>query len=356
MAEDADKESKTEEATEQKIRDALDKGNMPFSRETPILAGIASFLIIAVFVAAPATTKLAVFLRELIDRPEDWLLNSAEDASRLFGLLALAVGASLIPVFIIIPLAGVAASAFQNAPRIVGERIRPQASRISPSKGWQRIFGRAGQVEFLKSLAKFMAASIIVFFVFFKGNSLFTDAVATDPNALPEFLRENMVRLLVANVLAITAIAGFDLAWSRIHWRQELRMTRQEVKDELKQSEGDPLVKSRLRSLGRDRARRRMINAVPAATLIVANPTHFSVALRYKPNEDAAPVVVAKGQDLIALKIREIAAANSIPVFEDVQLARALYKQVNVDQMIAPEFYKAVAELIRVINTRHTLH
>lgn len=166
MADDADKESKTEEATEQKIRDALEKGNMPFSRETPILAGIASFLIIAVFVAGPATTKLAVFLRELIDRPEDWLLNSAEDASRLFGVLALAVGAALVPVFIIIPLAGIAASAFQNAPRFVGERIRPQASRISPLKGWQRIFGRSGQVEFLKSLAKFLAASVIVFVVF----------------------------------------------------------------------------------------------------------------------------------------------------------------------------------------------
>ena len=356
MADDTDKESKTEEATEQKIRDALEKGNMPFSRETPILAGIASFLIIAVFVAGPATTKLAVFLRELIDRPEDWLLNSAEDASRLFGVLALAVGAALVPVFIIIPLAGIAASAFQNAPRFVGERIRPQASRISPLKGWQRIFGRAGQVEFLKSLAKFLAASVIVFVVFFNGNSLFTDAVASDPSALPEFLRENMVRLLVANVLAITAIAAFDLAWSRIHWRQELRMTRQEVKDELKQSEGDPLVKSRLRSLGRDRARRRMINTVPTATLIVANPTHFSVALRYKPDQDAAPIVVAKGQDLIALKIREIAAQHSIPIFEDVPLARALYKQVNVDQMIAPEFYKAVAELIRVINTRHAIH
>ncbi|EHR28601.1 flagellar type III secretion system protein FlhB [Brucella abortus] len=350
MADDADKESKTEEATEQKIRDAQDKGNMPFSREAPILAGIASFLVIAVFVAAPAATRLAVFLRELIDRPEDWLLNSAEDATRLFSVLALAVGAALVPVFIIIPLAGIAASAFQNAPRFVGERIRPQASRISPLKGWQRIFGRAGQVEFLKSLAKLLAASVIVFLVFFKGDSLFTD-----PGALPEFLRKNVVRLLVANVLAIAAIAGFDLAWSRIHWRQELRMTRQEVKDELKQSEGDPLVKSRLRSLGRDRARRRMINAVPTATLIVANPTHFSVALRYKPNEDAAPVVVAKGQDLIALKIREIAASHSIPVFEDVQLARALYKQVNVDQMIAPEFYKAVAELIRIINTRRAI-
>src|SRR5690606_16254387 len=123
-----------------------------------------------------------------------------------------------------------------------------------------------------------------------------------------------------------------------------------------KQSEGDPLVKARLRSLGRDRARRRMIAAVPTATLIVANPTHFSVALRYRPNKDAAPIVVAKGQDLIALKIKEIAAANSIPIFEDVQLARALYKQVNVDQMIAPEFYQAVAELIRVINSRHSSH
>ncbi len=225
MSDDTDKESKTEDATEKKIRDALDKGNMPFSRETPILAGIASFLVIAVFVAAPATTKLAVFLRELMDRPEDWTLNSAEDASHLFGILALSVGAALIPVFIIIPLAGIAASAFQNAPRFVGERIRPQASRISLLKGWSRIFGRAGQVEFLKSLAKFIAASVIVFFVFFKGNNLFTEAVATDPSALPEFLRENLVRLLVANVLAITAIAGFDLAWSRIHWKQELRMT-----------------------------------------------------------------------------------------------------------------------------------
>ncbi|PWL17332.1 flagellar biosynthesis protein FlhB [Falsochrobactrum shanghaiense] len=356
MSDDADKESKTEDATEKKISDALDKGNMPFSREAPILAGVVSFLVIAVFAAAPSASRLAVFLRELIDRPEDWLLNSAEDASRLFGVLALAVGAALVPIFIIIPLAGIAASVLQNAPRIVGERIRPQASRISPLKGWQRIFGRAGQVEFLKSLAKFIAASIIVFFVFFRGNSLFTDAISTDPSALPEFLRENMVRLLVANVLAIAVIAGFDLVWSRFHWRQELRMTKQEIKDEHKQSEGDPLVKARLRSLGRDRARRRMIAAVPTATLIVANPTHFSVALRYRPNKDAAPIVVAKGQDLIALKIKEIAAANSIPIFEDVQLARALYKQVNVDQMIAPEFYQAVAELIRVINSRHSSH
>lgn len=352
MSDAPDKESKTEDASEQKIREALDKGNMPFSREMPVLVSIIGFLIITVFVMTATVSKLGMFLAELIDRPEDWLLNSSEDISQLLHVVALTAGGALLPIFLIIPLAGILASALQNPPRIVGERIRPQASRISLQQGWSRIFGRKGQVEFLKSVAKLMAASLIVFVVFFRGNALFTDAIATDPRALPEFVRSNVLRLLVGNVLALTVIAGFDLAWSRIHWRQELRMTRQEVKDEFKQSEGDPLIKSRLRSLGRDRARRRMISAVPTATLIVTNPTHFSVALRYRAEIDAAPVVIAKGQDLIALKIREIAAANGIPVFEDVPLARALYKQANVDQMIAPEFYKAVAELIRFINTR----
>lgn len=126
-------------------------------------------------------------------------------------------------------------------------------------------------------------------------------------------------------------------------------MTKQEVKDEMKQSEGDPIVKMRLRSLARDRARQRMISAVPRATLIIANPTHFSIALRYIRDEDAAPVVLAKGQDLVALKIREIAEANGIPVFEDVALARSMYKQVSVDSVIPSQFYQAVAELIRVV-------
>jgi flagellar biosynthetic protein FlhB len=126
-------------------------------------------------------------------------------------------------------------------------------------------------------------------------------------------------------------------------------MTRQEVKDEFKQTDGDPLVKSRMRSLARDRARRRMIQAVPRATLIIANPTHFSIALRYVREETAAPIVVAKGQDLLALKIREIAAEHDIPVFEDVALARSMYKQVSVDSMIPPQFYQAVAELVRIV-------
>jgi flagellar biosynthetic protein FlhB len=129
-------------------------------------------------------------------------------------------------------------------------------------------------------------------------------------------------------------------------------MTKQEVKDELKQSEGDPIVKSRLRSLARDRARKRMMAAVPRATLVIANPTHYSIALKYERGEDSAPIVLAKGQDLVALKIREIARENNIPIFEDVALARSMYKQVSVDSVIPSQFYQAVAELVRIVYSK----
>ena len=342
MSDGPDKESKTEEATEKKISDAVEKGNLPVSREAPILASIAAFLVIMVFVAVPSGSKLVAFLSALLDKPEEWRLNSAQDARQLFGIVGLAVGAALLPVFIIIPTAGILASVLQNAPRMVFDRIQPQFSRVSIAKGWTRIFGASGRIEFLKSVFKFAAASIIVFMMFFRSSHFFVDTIITEPSQLPELIRSNITRLLASVTIAVTALAAFDLAWARIHWRSELRMTKQEIKDEHKQAEGDPLLKARLRSLGRDRARQRMIASVPTATLIVANPTHFSVALRYSPAKDPAPIVVAKGQDLIALKIREIAEANDIPVFENVQLNNA----------IAPEFYKAVAELIQFVNVR----
>ncbi|MBB3233734.1 EscU/YscU/HrcU family type III secretion system export apparatus switch protein [Phyllobacterium endophyticum] len=352
MSDAADKDSKTEEATEKKVSDAIEKGNLPFSREAPILASIIAFLIIMVFVVVPSGAKLASFLTELLDKSDDWRLNNADDARELFAIIGGAVGLALLPVLVLVPGAGILASVLQNAPRVVLNRIQPETSRISVAKGWSRLFGSAGRVEFFKSTFKFAAASIIVFMIFFEDSHFFVDAIITEPSQLPELIRAHIVRLLASIAIAVTVLAAFDLAWARIHWRSELRMTRQEIKDEHKQAEGDPLLKSRLRSLGRNRARQRMIASVPTATLIVANPTHFSVALRYNPAQDGAPVVVAKGQDIIALKIREIAEANRIPIFENIPLARALYKQVQVNNVIAPEFYKAVAELIQFVNAR----
>jgi flagellar biosynthetic protein FlhB len=143
-----------------------------------------------------------------------------------------------------------------------------------------------------------------------------------------------------------------DIVWSRFRWRADLRMTRQEVRDELRQSEGDPMIKARLRSLARDRARRRMIAAVPRATVVIANPTHYAIALKYERGRDGAPVVLAKGADLIALRIREVAGRHSVPIVEDKPLARAMYDVVEVGQWIPPEFYRAVAKILHLLYTR----
>jgi len=323
---------------------------LPVSREFPILVAFAGLGLIGTFVAWPAFHQLSVFLVQLIERPEDWRLGGAEDFSNLMWIVGQTVGLALAPILLIITLSGLIASMLQNAPRFVAERVQPKFSRISLGSGFSRIYSKAGFVEFLKSFVKLIGVTLVVYLLFFRKNSIFIDALLTDASFLPEYIRSKLTGLVIANAVAVTVIAAFDIAWSRFNWRQQLRMSKQEIKDEHKQMEGNPMVKARQRSLARDRARRQMISNVAKATLVIANPTHFSVALRYSPPQDAAPVVIAKGQDILALKIREIAEAHHIPVIENVTLARALYKQTQIDQMIAPEFYQAVAELIRYLN------
>jgi flagellar biosynthetic protein FlhB len=175
------------------------------------------------------------------------------------------------------------------------------------------------------------------------------DSIYSDPQTLFPILARIIKKMIIVVLACTFLVAALDIAWTRFHWFTELRMTKQEIKDEMKQSQGDPFVKARQRSIARDRARRRMINSVPRATLIITNPTHYAIALRYVAQESEAPVVVAKGQDLIAMRIREIAQEHGIPIFEDPPLARSMFAQVSVDSVIPSVFYKAVAELIHRI-------
>ena len=198
-------------------------------------------------------------------------------------------------LLLLLIVAGVGSSALQNMPQFVGERIRPQASRISIAKGWNRLFGIQGFVEFLKSVGKMVFAVAVISFVLSDSPRQLLAGMLTQTTDFVLVIRGLAIEILVSVVVVMGLIAGIDLVWSRFHWRQDLRMTKQEVKDELKQSEGDPIVKSRLRSLARDRARRRMITSVPNATLVIANPTHYAIALRYVREKDSAPVVLAKG-------------------------------------------------------------
>jgi flagellar biosynthetic protein FlhB len=353
MAETTDKESKTEEPTERRIREATEKGNIPVSREAPIFASMVGILAIASLFMAERSVQLSLVLRRLLDDPGGWSLENRSDASQLVAAVGFEAGRFLLPIVVLLTIAGLAASFLQNAPSFALERIRPKLSRISPTAGAKRIFGLHGQLEFFKATVKFVAVGIVVIIILQSDQLRVMSAMYTDPAAVPALILSLAMKLLAAVSVATILIVAADLVWARISWRRELRMTRQELKDELKQAEGDPLVRARLRSLARDRTRRRMIAAVPRATLVVVNPTHYAVALRYVREEGGAPVVVAKGQDLIALKIRAVAEENDIPVVEDKPLARSLYDSVEVDRMIPPEFYRALAEIIHFLQNRN---
>ena len=171
------------------------------------------------------------------------------------------------------------------------------------------------------------------------------DTMFSEPAALMYMMSSDINKVLLIILFATALIAGLDFAWTRHHWFSELMMTKQEVKEEMKQAQGDPLVKARMRSIQRDRIRRRMMADVPRATLVIANPTHFAVALKYESGMDA-PICVAKGVDAIALRIRSVAAENDVPTVENPPLARALYASVEIDDVIPDEHYRAVAEVI----------
>lgn len=347
-----DKESKTEEASEKKIRDSLDKGQTPFSKETPILFSLLAILFVATFFMPARISGMAQQLATMMDQSFEYHLSGSGDIYWLIQRVMLVAGTVTLPLFAAVVLAGFSGSAAQNTPRFVGERIKPQLSRISPIAGWGRIFSAKGFVEFLKSVAKLIFASLLVALVLHDLVPRMLQGMNSEVGSFLVVIREMLMKMFAAIIFAMVLVATADFFWSRFQWREDLKMTRQEVKDELKQSMGDPIIKARIRSVAYDRARKRMMKAVPTASLVIANPTHLSIALRYDPTRDPAPVVVAKGQDLIALRIRAIAEENGVPVFENVPLARAMYRQVSIDQIIPQEFFKAVAELISILRRR----
>lgn len=352
MSDEEDKESKTEEASEKKISDAVEKGNVPFSREATLFASLLGIFATLSFFATTKTAGLTERLARYVDDPAGYAITNGDDAIALMWSAAVIAADFLLPFIVVLTLSGLVASLFQNTPRLVLDRIQPQWSRLSVTSGWKRIFGTQGHVEFGKSLFKFVVISAVVMALLMSERASVVNALFTDPLTMPAVMLSLATRLISAVCVATIVLVAADLFWSRFHWRSELRMTKQEVKEEFKQAEGDPMVKARMRALAQDRARKRMMSAVPTASLVIANPTHYAIALKYDRTKGGAPLVVAKGLDLIAIKIREIAEKNGIPVIEDVHLARAMYQAVEVDQWIPSEFYRPVANILYYIYSK----
>jgi len=293
---------------------------------------------------------MAEAMLPLIENPNDLRLDgSPSDAAAGVVRLLLGVAGAVAPVFGILA-AGAVISALGQGPFVfASERVRPKLSNVSPMGGWNRLFSRQALIEFAKSLVKLAVIAVCAWIAAAPYIGWTEGSVSIDVAALPGLLRDITLRLLLAVLLPTVVMAAVDIVWNRMEWRRRMRMSFQEIKDEFKQTEGDPHLKARVREIRRSRSRRRMMAAVPEATVILTNPTHFAVALRYERGVTPAPMCVTKGADLIAKRIREIAEEAGVPIVENPPLARALHAAAEVDEAIPVQHYQAVAEVMMYV-------
>lgn len=260
-----------------------------------------------------------------------------------------AAAPAIIAVMAAAAAAGIAGNVIQTGLVFSPSKLMPDLSRLAMGGGLKRIFGLDGVAQWIKSLIKVVLTAIIAWFVMLPHLNELTNLATMDPVAMLAFSLDVMRRLVMAVAALLLVIAGADWLWQRRRFMERMKMTKEEVKDDFKQMEGDPHIKARQRSIRIERARRRMMQAVPEATVVVMNPTHYAVALKYDTDVASAPLCVAKGLDSLALKIREVAEEAGVPILEDPPLARALYATVEVDEVIPPAHYEAVAKIIGFI-------
>jgi flagellar biosynthesis protein FlhB len=343
MAEDNDTE-RTEDPTQKRLDDAHAKGDVAKSQEVNtwfIIAG--ATLVLSTFSGSMGSGILNP-MRNLI--ANSWMIRTDGP-----GLLALAqhieyalIAAVGVP-FLLLMLAAIAGNMIQHRLVWSSESLKPKLSKISPGAGFKRIFGKQAVANFAKGLFKLIALGAVMTAVMWPERHRLEAMVRFDPAAIMGVTTGMTMHLLGAVVAMLAVVAIADYFFQYRTWYERQKMTLQEMKEEFKQSEGDPHVKGRIRQLRQQRMKKRMMAAVPKASVVITNPTHYSVALAYDRGM-AAPVCVAKGVDNIAFKIREIAKEHDIPIVENVPLARSLYATVDIDEEIPVEHYHAVAEVI----------
>ncbi len=341
-------QDKTEPATPRRRREARQRGQVARSAE----ANSAIVLLVSLLTIRFAGPYMLERMGSLTSRylssfPKTDLTTAAVQTNLVQILLDMAV--VLGPLFAAVFLAGFVANAAQVGLVLSGEPLVPQASRLNPITGIARMFSTRSAVELAKALAKICLVGYIVF-IFVKAEyPTIVGLIGCDPRVIASGMAGLIYRLLFKAAMALLIIAAIDYAFQRHQNEKQLRMTKEEVKEDYKRSEGDPLVKSKIRQRQRRMAMNRMMQSIPTADVVVTNPTHFAVALKYDADESSAPVVVAKGKNLIAQRIKEIAAEHKVPMVENVELARALYKSVEIGDEVPAVLYQAVAEILAYV-------
>jgi flagellar biosynthetic protein FlhB len=343
-----DDSQKTEEPTPKKIEESRKKGQVALSREVNNWVMLFFGTVVVLALGPAALNKLTDFMAGFIERAH--LMPSAP------GGVGIVLGQSFWEVFgiLVVPLIVLVIAAFmspflQIGPLFAPGIIKPDFSKVSPMGGVKRLFSMRSLMEFVKGILKIGIIGFVGFLLLKPFYGSIDHMVGLPVPMMMGEMQALILRLMSGILVVLLVVAVTDLVYQRYEHNKKMRMTKQELKDEYKQTEGDPHVRAKLRQLRQEKARTRMMQAVPEADVIITNPTHYSLALKYDPDEMDAPVLVAKGVDELAMRIREVAKENDIPLYENKPLARAMYDTVELDEMVPEQHYKAVAEVISYV-------
>lgn len=344
MAEERDDTERTEDPTPKRLDDAIKRGDVVRSAEVNTWFMIAGGVLVLMVFATPMAQTLQSTFRGVLANSYQ-IPADGPAVANLAKKIAIDVLAALGLPLLLLSLAALLGTAIQHRIVFSAEPLMPRLSKISPAAGLKRLFSRQALANFAKGLAKLTIFGAVIVALLWPQRHRLAGLVTTDPALILPFTKSLTMQMLgtVVAILAVVAVA--DYLFQHRQWYDRQKMSLREMKEEFRQTEGDPMIKGKIRQLRQARARRRMMAAVPKASVVITNPTHFAVALQYARGMNA-PVCVAKGADLIARKIREVAEAHGIPVVENPPLARALHGTVEIDQEIPQEHYRAVAEII----------
>ncbi len=340
MAEDSG--SKTEKATPKKRRDQRKEGNVFQSKDVVTVATMFGSFFILRMMFPYIYESLRGFMVYFID-----ISGTQSDVNKSMAMLfATTAAKTMLPMLLATIVLAVLATGIQTRFLFTAKNFRPKFSRLSPLQGIKKIFSMQNVVELIKSILKVIILASVTYFMM---RDDITQAIRTmdmDLTVSAVYMLELTMDLIIRISMVFLVIAGLDFMYQWWEYERKLKMTKQEVKEEYKQTEGNPQIKGRIRNIQQQRARARMMQAVPQADVVIRNPTHFAVALKYDIDHDSAPIVLAKGQDELALRIVHVAEENQVAVVENKPLARGLYSSTQLGQEIPPEYYGAVAEVL----------
>jgi flagellar biosynthetic protein FlhB len=345
MANDRDPSQQTEEPTQRRLDQAREKGDQIKSVEVQTLVVLLGGTLSIAMFGRHTCEGLVRLLRTFLSEPDRFAVDPGALVALMRSLLT-HLFVLLGPVFVVLILFGLGSNFIQAKPTFATERLAPDFSRLSPINGFKRIFGVDGISNLLKGVLKIVIVGLAVWTQVWPERIGLEATLGQSAGAVAGDMTRLLFRMMMAALAAVTAIAVADFFLQRYQFLKRNRMSKQEVKEEFKETDGDPQIKARIRQIRIERAKKRMIAQVPKAAVVIVNPTHYAVALQYEQGVTPAPVCLAKGVDTVAFRIRSVAEENHIPVVENPPLARALYASVEIDQAIPPEHYKAVAQVI----------